>query len=270
MPASVKEFRRQLVAGKFADRTKRYLDYRFFGIFAQEAGETNVLDRERNVDKAFAVAFHIVKLALLFFGQCNQGRITIGINPHVGQDVAHQSQPALRVGVVHFPVNIVLVYSFREQFADNEINLPVVRVISKSARIGHHAGVNTFGSLFRDVAEIAHAADKAKHQLGSRRNNGIRHGDPAKIVRIQVVIDQYLAGGRRSYGIFHRIDALQGVEIQAANHIRLGNQFIGKVFVTIVQQNIFATRHPFQEVGESVGNYHMDRFLLRFKKMVQP
>ena len=69
MSASAEEFGCQLVAGELAHRAQGYLDHRLLGVFTQEAGEDDVLDAERDVDKSFAVAPDVIELLLLLAGK---------------------------------------------------------------------------------------------------------------------------------------------------------------------------------------------------------
>ena len=97
----------------------------------------------------------------------------------------------------------------------------------------------------------------------------IYDNDTAKILRIQVMIYQDFAGGRCLYGVLHGIDAAQGIEVQAADNIGLGYQFVGKIPVSVVQQDVLAARHPFQKVGEGVGHNDVHGFLLRVQEVPQ-
>ena len=64
------------------------------------------------------------------------------------------------------------------------------------------------------------------------------------------------------YCIRHCINTTQSIEIQTTDYFSLSNQFIGKFFVAVIEQYIFATRHPSQKVGESIRHNDIYRFIL--------
>lgn len=49
------------------------------------------------------------------------------------------------------------------------------------------------------------------------------------------------------------INTLQRIKVKTTNDIRLHNQLVGKFLVTVIQQNILTTRHPFQKSGKALG-----------------
>ena len=69
-----------------------------------------------------------------------------------------------------------------------------------------------------------------------------------------MMIDHYFTCGRSCYRIRHIINTFQCIEIQTADYVCFGYQLIRKFFVTVVQENVFAARHPPKEIGESIGN----------------
>ena len=58
-------------------------------------------------------------------------------------------------------------------------------------------------------------------------------------------------------------------KIKSADDVCFHNQLIGKLFITVIQQNILATRHPSQEIGESIRDNYIYNFILRIQKMIQ-
>ena len=270
MPAAVKEFCSQPVAWETAYRTQGYLYHRLFRIFTQEAGENDIFNAQRYVYKPFAIATDIIEIALFLLSQRNQGGTMFRIDFHLRQHMPHKTQTAFGIGVVHFPVNLILVDTFRKQLTDYKINFTVIGVVRKATRIGHHTGIDTFSSLFGDVTEISHAANQAEHQLGSRGYFGMGNDDSAKVFRIQMVVYQYLPRRRSQHGVCHSIDTADSVEIEATDDIGFRYQFVGKLFITVVQKYILAAGHPFQEIGKSIGNNDSRILVLRIKKMPQP
>ena len=269
MSASVEELCGQLVAGERAYRPKRYFDHRFLGVLAQEAGQHDVLDAKRYVDKAFAIAPDVVELLLLLHGERDQGGAVFGIDFHLRQYMPHQAQTAFGVGVEDLAVDGVFVNAFGQQLADDEVDFTVVGVVGEASRVGHHACVDAFGSFLGDVVEVAHAADKPENQFGSRRDVRVRDDNLAEVLRIEVMVYQYLPGRRGLDGRSHGVDAVDGVEVEAADDVGFGYQPVGKVPVAVVQQDFFASGHPLEEVGKGVGDDDMDRFPLSVQKVPQ-
>ena len=79
--------------------------------------------------------------------------------------VAHQAQTVFRVSIKHLTVNLILIDALRQQFAYDEINLSVIRVICKASGVCHHTSIDAFGSFVGDVFKITKTADYTKHQL---------------------------------------------------------------------------------------------------------
>ena len=85
-----------------------------------------------------------------------------------------------------------------------------------------------------------------------------------------MMVYQYLPRRRSQHGVCHSIDTADSVEIEATDDIGFRCQFVGKLFITVVQKYILAAGHPFQEIGKSIGNNDSRILVLRIKKMPQP
>ena len=199
---------------------------------------------------------------MFFFSQRNQCGIVLTIDFHIRQYVSHQSQPALRISIVHLSINIILINSFRQQFAYNKVNLTVIGIIRKPSGIGHHTCIDTFGTFTRNITEIPHTTNQTENKFGSGRNFRMRNDDPTKIFRIKVMINQDFTGGGSCYRIRHFLNTFQRIKVETTNNISLVYQFISKLLIAVIEQNIFTARHPFQEIGKSVGYNNIDGFIL--------
>ena len=83
------------------------------------------------------------------------------------------------------------------------------------------------------------------------------------------MIDDHLTSWSILYHFFHLINAGQDIEVQATDNIGLQNQFIRKILVTIVLDNILGSRHPLQKVRKSIRNNYMNILILRGQEMIQ-
>ena len=96
---------------------------------------------------------------------------------------------------------------------------------------------------------------------------GMRNGYPTEVLRVEVVINQNLAGRRFAYGLAHVVNALQTIEIDATDDVCSGYQLVGFVGVFVVAQNLLGTIHPTEEIGECIRDYDADVLVLAFKEM---
>ena len=85
-----------------------------------------------------------------------------------------------------------------------------------------------------------------------------------------MMIDHYFTGRWSGYSISHFLDPFQSIKVQTANHICLSYQLISKFLVTVVQQDILATRHPSQKIGKDIGYNHVYSLILWIQKMGKP
>ena len=76
------------------------------------------------------------------------------------------------------------------------------------------------------------------------------------------MIDPYFTCRSSGHSICHIVDTLQCIEIEATDDICFGDQFICKVFVTVIQQDILTARHPPQKIGKSIRHNYVYCFLL--------
>ena len=88
---------------------------------------------KRYIDKAFAITFDIIKLAL-FISVKEINAELYSINPHIRQNISHQPQTTLRISVVYFSIDIILINPFRQKFTDNEVYFTIIGIISKPLR----------------------------------------------------------------------------------------------------------------------------------------
>ena len=61
------------------------------------------------------------------------------------QDVSHQAETVFGMVIEDPTIDFVLVNALGQQFADNQIDFPIVGIEGETSRIGHHPCVNTFG-----------------------------------------------------------------------------------------------------------------------------
>ena len=188
--------------------------------------------------------------------------MAVGIYLHVGQDISHQPEPALRIRIVHLAVDIVFVNPFRQEFADDEIDFTVIGVVSETTGICHHTGIDAFRPFKGDIAEIPHAANKTENEFGSRGYLRMGDRDLTKLLRVKMVVDHDLTRGGSGNRISHIVYALQRVEVKATDDVCLGNQFVGKIFVAVIEQDVLTAGHPFQEIRENIGNNHIHSLTL--------
>ena len=75
----------------------------------------------------------------------------------------------------------------------------------------------------------------------------------AEILRMEMMVYQYFSCRGCKNSVTHGIYTMDSIKVQTTNDIRLGNQLVGKLLVAVVQKDVLAPGHPFQEVGSDLN-----------------
>ena len=131
---------------------------------------------------AFGVNPWLSIVGALAFGLCSYNFQIIQVG-HNAKMTAIAFMPA---------VLAALVYAFRKKLTDDEINFPVIRIISETACICHHSRIDAFRSFFGDIFKIPQTANQTEYELGSGGDFGMRNDNPAEITGVKMMVYHHL------------------------------------------------------------------------------
>ena len=148
--------------------------------------------------------------------------------------VSAQSYCPRTVVVEHVAVYLVLVYSFCQQLAYDEVYLRIVRVVCESSSVGHHAAIDACRAFGRHLAEVSALVHYAEHEFACAAHLRTRDGEHGVHHRIHVVVYHYFLCRRVSQRLLHLVDAPEGVEVQAEYEVGAAHERLGSFFVLVV------------------------------------
>ena len=86
---------------------------------------------------------------------------------------------------------------------------------------------------------------------------------------MEMMVYQYFSCRGCKNSVTHGIYTMDSIKVQTANDIRLGNQLVSELLVAVVQKDVLAPGHPFQEVGKGVRHNNIRRLSLRAEEVPQ-
>ena len=98
----------------------------------------------------------------------------------------------------------------------------------------------------------------------------MRDGDVAKLLGIEVMVDEHLLGFGERYRLLQAVDAVERIEVETENELGLGYQFFGKLGIARIDDNLFRTLQKKQVPRQQIGNDHVHLLAQPIEKMIQP
>ena len=121
-------------------------------------------------------------------------------------DVASETDGPRAIIMVDVAVNLILIETLREQMSDDGIDFGPRRIVGESARVGHHSAVDAGGAIATHAVVGAQLPNEVEYYFAGARHFGVRNGECAIGVGVEMVVDKYSRGLRKFEGRLHIVE----------------------------------------------------------------
>ena len=99
------------------------------------------------------------------------------------------------------------------------LQLGLIGIVGETARVGHHAGINTNGRVPIQIVETTRTTDIAEHQFGGRRDLRTRNRGRSERLGKFMMIDKHALCRKSVESLTHLSSSAQSIQIEEENQI---------------------------------------------------
>ena len=163
MTSAVEEIFGHTVAWEIVYGTERYPDDVALSVLTQRNGKFLPTYAQRHIHDSFSIALQILETLELLPGNIEYRRMSVGEDLKLVEEyMPHKPVAKFCIVVVELAINQILIDAHTHKFAYDDIDVWVVRIVCKTARVGTHARIKVLGAVpivqsnFRSAAYLLH------------------------------------------------------------------------------------------------------------------
>jgi hypothetical protein len=224
------------------------------------------LDGKRYVHQSFQVALDKVILLQFFTGHC----IETGMKSlYYLQLFIHQiaTEPDCRnAGIIEdITVNLILVDVLGKQQADDIIDIRLGRIIGETARIGHHAAIDTGSPSLIHLWKTSQLPDYTEYQVAGTAGMWLRNQQLSLKIRSQMVVDDDTLSLATQQYMVHLIKTSLTAKVNTAYQVGFIECSLHQFRLSVISQDTGSSRQPGNRIRYHIRHTNVNFLAQRAK-----